>query len=479
MRWDGTRVAAAGADQSPGRVNVLSMIEDRDANVWLGTAGGVMRINAKGVSSLDGHAGMPVTALFEDREGNLWTGNADGIERLRDSLFLSYSTGRAGQPANSGSLYVDRENRTWFAPSEGGLFWLNGAEIKGVEVAGLNHDTVYSMAGGGGELWVGRQRGGLTHLVEAGGAFTARTYTHADGLAQDTVYTVLRSRDGSVWAGTLSGGVSRFKDGRFTTYTSRNGLASDSISAMLEASDGTIWLATANGLNAFANDSWRVYTGREGLPSGHVNCLLEDSHGVLWIGTSEGLAFLRADRVQIPSPAPEPLREEILGVAADSGGWLWISTSAHVFRVQADKLLNGEAGDADVREYGPRDGLLSTEGVKRDRSAVTDARGRIWFSTERGISVVDPARLSRPSVPAIVHIQTISANGSPVDMSHPVRIPATSQRLIFTYAGMSLTARSASDTGICSTGWTAPGAHRPPPPRQGIPTCLRGRTDFA
>ena len=87
----------------------------------------------------------------------------------------------------------------------------SGPKIDRVAVAGLDHASVYSISGGAGELWVGRQRGGLTRLVESGGSFAAKTYTPADGLAQDTVYTVLRSRDGSVWAGTLSGGVSRLR----------------------------------------------------------------------------------------------------------------------------------------------------------------------------------------------------------------------------------------------------------------------------
>jgi len=33
-------------------------------------------------------------------------------------------------------------------------------------------------------FWLGRQRGGLTHLRYSGNSFTAKTYTQADGLAQ-------------------------------------------------------------------------------------------------------------------------------------------------------------------------------------------------------------------------------------------------------------------------------------------------------
>ena len=124
----------------------------------------------------------------------------------------------------------------------------------------------------------------------------------------------------------------------------------------------------------------------------------------------------------------------------DFQGWLWIATSAHILRVNRDRLLNGSAGEGDVQEYGLQDGLPATEGVNRDRSVLTDSHGRIWFSMSRGISVVDPARLVRSSVPALVHIQTISADGSQVDLHRTVQIPSNAQRIIFNFTGLSLSA---------------------------------------
>jgi signal transduction histidine kinase/ligand-binding sensor domain-containing protein len=440
VRWDGSRITEDGVAESLRHKPILSLKKDRDSNLWVGAGSGLFRVDFRGVSSQDKAGGMPVTALFEDREGNLWTGDTQGIERFRDNAFVSYSAPNVRQSDGNGPIYADGKDRTWFAPPDEGLFWLRGAEFERIGIAGLDRDTVYSVSGADGNLWLGRQNGGLTHLVETGGGFTAKTYTHADGLAQNTVYTVLRSRDGSVWAGTLSGGVSRFRNERFTTYTSANGLGSNSVSSILEGSDGTIWIATANGMSAFANDGWRTYSGREGLPPGHINCLLEDSKGVLWIGASDGLAFLRSDRVQIPSHAPGLLQEEIFGIAEDGAGWLWITTGAHVLRVEREMLLNGNVGEGDIREYGLRDGLLSTQGVRRDRSVIADSHGRIWFSMNRGVSMVDPTRLTRNPAPALVHIETVAADGNNLDTGQAIRIPGLSQRIIFTYMGLSLSA---------------------------------------
>jgi signal transduction histidine kinase len=67
-----------------------------------------------------------------------------------------------------------------------------------------------------------------------------------------------------------------------------------------------------------------------------------------------------------------------------------------------------------------------------------DSLGQIWFSLNHGLSVVNPALLTNSSVPAIVHIQTVSIDGSPIDIRSPVRIPAARQRVTFSYAGLSL-----------------------------------------
>ena len=287
---------------------------------------------------------------------------------------------------------------------------------------------IYSMSGGKGaggksELWIGRQRGGLTRLDYNGDSFVAATYTQADGLAQNSIYAVHENRDGTGAAGSLSNGANSFKNGSFTSYPSANGLASNSVSSIAEGTDGTMWFATPNGLTAFSKSGWRTYTGREGLPPGNVNCLFEDSSGVLWIGTAEGLTFLRSGQITVLREAPESLREQVYGIAEDKSGNLWIATSNHVMRVTRSKLLDGSIGEGDVREYGIADGLGSVEGVKRQRSVIADSMGRIWFSLNRGISVVDPARLAGGSAPALVHILTVTADGRPTKLGDTVRIP--------------------------------------------------------
>jgi len=417
------------------------MLRDRNSNLWIGTARGLVRINSQGISfseerDLRGNGG--IKALFEDREGDLWIGGARGLARIRDSEFLTVAPTSGLPSEHNGPVYVDDNDRAWFGPATGGISRLDQGKVQEISAAGLGNDVAYSIAGNKDGIWIGRQRGGLTHVQYQNGQMTTRTYTTADGLAQNSVYTVYVGSDGAVWVGTLTGGVSRFKDGQFVTYNTANGLASNSVQAILQTHDGAMWFVTSAGLSSLSNGKWRTFAEPEDLTFADMFCLFEDASGTLWVGTSEGLAFFSSDRFNSPRRAPGPLREEIFGITEDRNQWLWIATSKHILRVRPDPLRNGTLGSDDLREYDIADGLLSTEGIKRSNSVVRDSAGRIWFSTSRGLSVVDASHLAESSVPAIPHVQLISADGTPVRNADSNHISPGKKRIAVDYTGVSL-----------------------------------------
>ncbi|MGA2354182.1 MAG: two-component regulator propeller domain-containing protein [Terriglobales bacterium] len=438
FRGDGASFHRVALPSSAAGAQVLTMLQDHNGNVWLGTTVGLLKIDPDGVLSSDlrDFGNGSVNALFEDREGNLWVGGAHGVERIRESTFVTYSV-EDGLAQQSGPVYADPENRIWFAPAQGGINLIKEGYLQRAEAI-LKRTGIYSITGSKDEIWVGTQHNGLMRLRYSDGIRDVRTYTKADGLAENSVYSVYRARDGAVWAGTLTGGVSRFKDGKFVTYTTADGLASNTISSILETRDGAIWFATPNGLTSLSENKWKTYAVRDGLPSYDVNCLLEDSSGVLWVGTSAGLAFLSSGQVHVPRNTTGYFHEETLGIAQDKQGWLWIATSNRVLRVRADSLSRDALSAGDVREYGPADGLGDARVVKRDRSVVAGSDGRIWFSMNRGVSAADPSHISASSAPALVHVEAVSADGKTIEMLNAVRIPPRSQRIGLTYTGLSL-----------------------------------------
>jgi signal transduction histidine kinase len=385
-------------------------------------------------------------------------GTDRGIERWRDPVFTTWSTAQGMPPDANGPVYAADDGRVWFGPSSGGLFWMREGVIHQVKEAGLADDVVYSIHGGHREVWVGRQRGGITMLRVDEDIIATERFTQRQGLAQDSVFAVHRARDGAVWAGTLSAGVSLFRqnrsagsraeegqsgesrsgESRFTTYDRRNGLPSNTVASILEAGDGTMWFGTPNGLAAFSRGGWRTYTTADGLPANEINTLFEDRQRIMWVGTANGIAMVNGGRLAHVGSAAPALRGSILGFADDPQGSLWIDTADGVLRVNREALVHDLARSGDVRQYGVADGLLAVESVKRHGIVTQDAKGRIWFALTRGLSMADPARAEGRGLPAVTFVEQVTADGAPVDIRGAIRIPSSRRRVAVGYAGLSL-----------------------------------------
>jgi signal transduction histidine kinase/sugar lactone lactonase YvrE len=437
LRWDGASVTRVATDEV-GPARALAILKDHDGNVWIGTSDGLVRIDSRGVVSLERRdPSSAVTTLFEDRERNLWVGNTSGIERWRDGVFTSFASVDRVLSGGVGPVFSDAGNRVWFAPASGGLYWFRDRHVGAVR--SLGNDVIYSITGDADGLLVGRQRGGITRVRPSGDTFLTETFTERDGLAQNQVLAVYRTRDGAVWAGTLSRGVSRLKDGAFTTYTTVEGLASNTVTAILETADGAIWFATPNGASVKSSAGWRRYSTADGLPSNDINTLFEDSARTVWLGTAAGLAVIHDNRVQSQQGVPALLRASVLGLAEDPLGGLWIAATNHVLRVDRDKLLRGTLGADDMREFGAADGLLEAEAIKRQRILTADSRGRVWLSTNGGLVMADPRRVTAAAMaPALVEVEDVSADGRRFERTATITIPPRPDRITFGFAALSL-----------------------------------------
>ena len=419
---------------------VFALTKDRHRNLWIGTDRGLFRINLQDrqvTGCLRSNAATEVTAIYEDSEGEIWFASGRSLQRLRDGMFASYPLKEAKLTENGGPIFVDDAGRTWVAPISGGLFCLKNGNMQRVRVPGLNNDVIYSISGGNGELWLGRQQGGLTELTQRGDQWTARTYTHKDGLAQNSVYTVVRAHDGTVWAGTVSGGVSVLRRGRFKTYSVDNGLRSNAVFSSMEASDGTMWFTSPSGLLSFAANHWTIYGANGAEPSPNVRTVFEDSAHVLWIGTSHGLARFGDGHIQSIHDLPQALTEEVLGIGQDAQGFLWVATAHHILRVDRSPLLAGTLTEKDVFSFAAEDGLPETEGVRRDRSLVSDASGRIWLSLANSLALADAQSADEYRWPSSVRIDSVSPAES-YSPGNSLNVPPETRNITFRYSATSL-----------------------------------------
>src|SRR5882672_753928 len=77
-----------------------------------------------------------------------------------------------------------------------------------------------------------------------------KTYTTADGLAQNSVNRIVRDSRGFLWFCTDEG-LSRFDGYAFTNYTTANGLSHPVVKDLLETRSGIYWVGTGLGVCQF------------------------------------------------------------------------------------------------------------------------------------------------------------------------------------------------------------------------------------
>ena len=112
-----------------------------------------------------------------------------------------------------------------------------------------------------------------------------------NGLPQNSVHALLRTRDGYLWAGTEAG-LARFDGAGFTVFdlTSTPSLPSGDIRCLFEDKEGALWVGTGEGLARWQNGAVTKFTTRNGLPGNTVLAVMEDAAGTVWVRTAAGFA---------------------------------------------------------------------------------------------------------------------------------------------------------------------------------------------
>jgi ligand-binding sensor domain-containing protein len=403
-----------------GKRSISTLLQDRDGNIWAGTDGqGLFRFALGRWSSfttLEGLSDDTVLSLREDMEGSLWIGTRTALDRLRNAP-MRCLTGRDGLSSeNTASVLETRD---------GSVF-------------------VYTFGGG-----ITRWKDGVT-----------RVFTTRDGLGSNFAGCLFESRDGTLWAGTDKG-LSAFRNGQWQTYTGNGKLTGLYIAAVSEDEqglilgcsdlniyrfrdgqlspyelnmsadgkpagvrytfailpdrDGTQWFALSGGL-------YRVGKGQNPASAMRMAftdtplCLFDDGQGYLWMVGSNTGGFTRLNKQDgslIHFPPEAGAKVDGVGrILCDQRGNLWMNTRGgivHFDRAELDAFAQGRSKTFNRMVYGTIDGLRTEDcgGMTQQPSAWRGRDGRLFFTSRKGLVVLDPDPLRRNALVPQVHIEEV------------------------------------------------------------------------
>ncbi len=386
---------------------VTALFEDREHCLWAGTSAGLYRFIDRRASLLpleNSDAQTLISAVMQSRDGALWIGKwMKGVDRIQNGVVTHYSAGTPLSPDTVTALYESPDGTMWFGNRGSSLDRLDGNKVTSfVYQSGVVSSRAVTaiFQDADGEFLVGISRRGLLQLVDG----KLSPVPEAKELADDTVWTIKRTRDGRLLMGTDRGLYQRNAD-RIWKRVALGGRGHPvGARALLEEDDGTIWIATeGNGLVRWVNGREYAYTSHEGMMDNVLFSVLDDSHGSLWVNSARGIGRIR--------------------------------------KTEFDEIDRGAAVSLNCLTFGRADGLLnaSTSGNGAP-SALCLADGSIVAATDEGVVLIDQRRVRINSQPPPVVIESVIVDDQPLAHHQHVLVPAGAYRLEIHYSALSLVA---------------------------------------
>ena len=356
-----------------------------------------------------------ITSLWTDRLGVVWIGTFGyGLFRYQvlpsgQLTLLEHIREERRQPngLKSGSVYAiyegadPDEDIVWIGTREAGVHLYSRSKNSFQQWGNLLTDdkrameaSVFSICTDSfGYLWVGTFEG-LFQIDRKTQQYQKIILNKANP-RNDAQLTLLEDSQKNLWAGSRSGlyrynqVVKQFIQIRLPPV--RNNMQ-PYVKNIYEDRQGNIWVSTHWYLVKLEKNSRReqiikqLAHGSDTLKLVGIGPVKEDAAGNMWIGTDDGLIKWQPQSGNFrrfandPTNPKSPIGNTILNIHRDKKNQLWICSSKGLSKV----VVND--GQEEFIHYTRRHGLPNSFVY----GALSDRKGKIWISTNAGLSCFDP-----------------------------------------------------------------------------------------
>ena len=314
---------------------VRTLLEDSEGNIWVGSQSGLSRYDFWSFSYLSAENGLRgdrVLSMMQSRSRDVWLGTAGhGLYRYNWGGEIAAVGPQWLADKNVFSLYEDAVGVLWVGwqePTGGGVLRCVNGDCKALENI---PDALKTRIGsivedGAGAMWFGAHSG-LYRFAD--GVFTR--FAIEDGLPDNYVWQLLLARDGRLWVAT-DRGLCYWDGARFVSFADQPEVGSQMVDALVEDRQGRVWIGTERGLYYYEEGSFSALAQSEGFGASHVSALLVDRDGVLWLGTSEGVGRYDSRAMQTLLHRDGLLSNPTHALMQDQEGYMWLATGQGITR---------------------------------------------------------------------------------------------------------------------------------------------------
>ena len=229
-----------------------------------------------------------------------------------------------------------------------------------------------------------------------------------EGLSNETVTTILQSREGFLWFGTFDG-LFKYDGYSFTKYQldpfDPTSLSQNFIYTIFEDRDGTIWTSSFEGLCKFdkATEKFTRYKPSQGgkFSDPNITAINEDADGMMWLGTASGglCRFNRKTGKFLPGNFDLGYRQspggqaELYGtincIYKDQRDTLWVGNNSGLHKLNIIPTNAGKPSEISFTSYRHIPGNPNSLSSNVISAIIEDRAGVIWLATNNGLNSFD------------------------------------------------------------------------------------------
>lgn len=406
----------------------LNTVISSDGYLWIGTEEGLNKLDlhtltlkrfAENERSRFNLKNKNIKCVYIDNQGICWIGTLNGLYKYdrNQTIFnlvesdpfdrqgLSFPMVTSFAEAPDGNIYVGTDGRglNLFDRSSG----LSQHII--VDPALTNTKlSILALERSDNLLWIGTYQYGLYVLNISTGAI--RHYlkgAQPSALSSNDVFCLKKDKEGNIWIGSNGAGIDIYdkKTGLFKKFQDlarpANGIPlSRFIRCIDEDATGKIWIGTVGtGLAIFdpAAGTYEVYSRfNTSVPLFDVQTMYIQDKSTVWLGTpGKGLFKMSYIKGQPPRFAlyQNIANKMIYKILPDSSGRLWVSTNQGISCLPA--------GDSSFRNFTSYSGLQASGFILN--AGLRTSKNELYFGGQEGFNYFFPGTLNfNQNVPDIV-----------------------------------------------------------------------------